>query len=32
MIKKQIEQAMTSFKDALGNTISWTKGQCRMCN
>ena len=25
MIKKKIEQAMTSFKDALGNTISWLK-------
>ena len=25
MIKKKIEQAMTSFKDALGNTISWPK-------
>ena len=25
MIKKQIEQAMTSFKDALGNKISWPK-------
>ena len=25
MIKKKIEQAMTSFKDAFGNKISWPK-------
>ena len=25
MIKKQIEQAMSSFKDAFGNKISWPK-------
>ena len=25
MIKKQIKQAMSSFKDALGNKISWPK-------